>query len=131
MGKSDKPSKKTEEKKKTKEFQDVTFGMKNKKGKKQQALVKAVQSKITGIDHKKIEAMKYAAKDEKKGKKEALDLLGYLKTSLGAGEKQKAEDMQKLEEQKVEMQKAETEKTAGINIYLDPRDPDPTRSPKV
>jgi hypothetical protein len=131
MGKTDKPSKKTEEKKKTKVFQDVTFGMKNKKGKKQQAIVKAVQSKILGTDHKKIEAMKYAAKDEKKSKKEALDLLGYLQTSLGAGEKKKEEDLQKLEEQKVEMLKAETEKTAGINIYLDPRDPDPTRSPKV
>jgi hypothetical protein len=131
MGKTEKVSKKTEEKKKTKVFNDITFGMKNKKGKKQQAIVKAVQSKVLGTDHKKLEAMKYAAKDEKKSKKEGLDLLGYLQNSLGAGDKKKEEDMQKLEEQKVEMLKAETEKTAGINIYLDPRDPDPTRSPKV
>jgi hypothetical protein len=130
MGK-DKVNKKTEEKKKTKVFNDITFGMKNKKGKKQQAKVKTAQSQILGIDLKKQEAMKYAAKDEKKSKKEALDLLGYLQTSLGAGEKKKEEDLAKLEEQKIEMAKAETEKTAGINIYLDPRDPDPTRSPKV
>jgi len=55
---ADKTSKKTEEKKKTKVVEDKTFGLKNKKGKKQQTFIKTVEKQVKYGDKKSSELMK-------------------------------------------------------------------------
>jgi len=50
------PNKKTQEKAKTKVVEDKTFGLKNKKGKKQQTYIKTVQHQVEGNQKKSAEA---------------------------------------------------------------------------
>lgn len=131
MGKN-KPSKKTEDKKKEKLVEDKTFGLKNKKkSKRVQEYCKTVEQQVFNKNVRKEQEEKFQQKKEKKKKAEEQALLGFLQKSLGAGKKKKEEERKLLEEDKTESQLLEDEKTAAINIYVDPREPDPTRSPKV
>lgn len=131
MGKNN-PNKKTEEKKKAKIVEDKTFGLKNKKkSKKVQEYVKSVEQQVYNKSLRKEEEKKFQKKEEKKKKAEEMALLGFLQKSLGGDKKkQKAEEAKEYEEQKI-AEATIDDKTAAINIYADPRDPDPTRSPKV
>jgi len=52
------PSKKTEDKKKAKVVEDKTFGLKNKKGKKQQVFIKTVEKQVKHGDKKSSDLMK-------------------------------------------------------------------------
>jgi len=79
--KKNKESKKTEQKKKEKVVQDKTFGLKNKKGAKQQKFVKQIQQQVhTSGDPKakKLEQLRLEEKkkkEEEKRKKAELDAL--------------------------------------------------------
>ncbi|KAK7112415.1 zinc finger CCCH domain-containing protein 15-like [Littorina saxatilis] len=68
-GKKNEPSKKTQEKAKDKTIEDKTFGLKNKKGTKQQKFIKTVATQVKQGNHKasKLEQMQ---KDEREKKKE-------------------------------------------------------------
>jgi hypothetical protein len=72
------PSKKVEEKKKQKVIEDKTFGLKNKKGAKQQKFVQMVAHQVKNPNQSlaKLESEKHAAK--KKTKEEELDDLNKL-----------------------------------------------------
>lgn len=129
------PNKKTVEKAKAKVVEDKTFGLKNKKSKKVQEYVKTVEQQVFNKSLKKQEEAKFKKKEEKKKQAEEQALLGFLQKSLEAGKKKK-EEKERLERGVAptlteEEQKIEDDKTASINIYVDPRDPDPARSPKV
>lgn len=74
------PSKKTEMKKKEKIVEDKTFGLKNKKGSKQQKFIQQVQHQVTqgGKSAKQLEkekAEKMVKKDDKKKAAEELNVL--------------------------------------------------------
>ncbi len=129
MGK-EKVKTKTEKKKQDKIFQDKTFGLKNKKGKRQQNFVKMVQTQVFKEDPKKRAEKQFKAKEEKRKKKEGDALLGFLQKQLGMSKKEAAKKKKK-EEEKTEEEIKEDEKTAKINIYVEPREPDPTRSSKI
>lgn len=127
MGKN-KVNKKTEDKKKDKVFEDKTFGMKNKKGKKQQKMINMIAQQVYKEDPKKKALKQHQAKQEKKKKKETDALLGFLQKQLGTSKK---EEKKKSKEDMTEEEKIADDKVAKINIYVDPREPDPTRSPKI
>lgn len=123
------PNKKTEEKKKDKVFEDKTFGLKNKrKSKKVQEYIKNVEQQVYNKSIRKETEMKFKAKEEKKKKQEEQALLGFLQKTLGSSKKKDEEQKQELT---AEEQKELDDKTAAINIYIDPREPDPLRSQKV
>jgi len=71
--KADGPSKKTEQKKKEKVIEDKTFGLKNKKGSKQQKFIKTVVHQVKNSNTKLDELNK-----PKDGKKKELDELNKL-----------------------------------------------------
>jgi len=75
--KKDAPSKKNEEKKKTKVVEDKTFGLKNKKGNKQQAFIAQVQKQVQNDPKKKGEddARKKKKKEEEEKAKSELNQL--------------------------------------------------------
>jgi len=78
--KKSEPSKKTEMKKKEKIIEDKTFGIKNKKGSKQQKFIQTVQQQVTmgGKTAKQLEkekADKMAKKEDKKKEAEELNVL--------------------------------------------------------
>ena len=129
MGKN-KASKKQEEKKKDKIFEDKTFGLKNKKSKKVQNFIKTVEQQVYNKNPRKDAENRNKKKEEKKKQQEEMALLGFLQKSLENNKKKKEEEkkaMQEMEEEKV----VEDDKFGSINIYADPREPDPTRSNKV
>ncbi|XP_065842474.1 zinc finger CCCH domain-containing protein 15-like [Oscarella lobularis] len=79
-GKKSEPSKKTVEKQKEKVIEDKTFGLKNKKGRKQQQFVKSVthQIKYGNKSAQKIEQEKAEAKAKKSAARKELDEINSL-----------------------------------------------------
>jgi len=68
--KANKESKKTENKKKEKVVQDKTFGLKNKKGAKQQRFVKQIQHQVATAGDPRAKKLEQQRLDEKKRKEE-------------------------------------------------------------
>ena len=134
MGKNkgkEKEGKKADKKNKDKIVEDKTFGLKNKKNsKKVQNYIKNVENQVYNKSEKKQFQQKKEKKEKEKKQQEEMKLLGFLQKSMGKPKKEKEEEAKKLEEEK-KKQEEEDSKTAKINIYVDPREPDPTRSPKV
>uniref|UniRef100_A0A0B6ZPL2 C3H1-type domain-containing protein n=1 Tax=Arion vulgaris TaxID=1028688 RepID=A0A0B6ZPL2_9EUPU len=77
--KPNEPSKKTDQKKKEKIIEDKTFGLKNKKGAKQQKFIKNVTSQVVhgNVKASKVDALtdKNAKKDEKKKLQDEINAL--------------------------------------------------------
>jgi len=130
MGKN-KISKKNEEKKKDKTFDDKTFGLKNKKSKKVQNFIKTVEAQVYNKSEKRDIEEKNKKKEAKKKQQEEELLLGFLTKNLDANKKKKQEEQKKFEEEKSSLEQAEDDKTGSINIFVDPREPDENRSAKV
>jgi hypothetical protein len=104
--------------------------MKSKKSKKVQNIIAQTTAAVMGKSER---ALQDERNEQKKQKKKALEeqmLLGYLQKTVMADNKkktkaEKAEALALLEENKID------EKTASIDIYTDPREPDVTRSIKT
>ena len=105
--------------------EDKTFGMKSKKSKKVQNIISQTKAAVLGTSERAMQEAKLNQKKEKKKKQEEQMLLGYLKKTVMADKKEKKKDEQLTQEEE-----KENEKTASINLYVDPREPDPNRSPK-
>ncbi|XP_073846649.1 zinc finger CCCH domain-containing protein 15 homolog [Musca autumnalis] len=70
------PSKKTEQKKKEKVIEDKTFGLKNKKGSKQQKFIQQVQKQVnSGGQHPRTDAKKKDEKEKKLQEQKELALI--------------------------------------------------------
>ncbi|XP_064646351.1 zinc finger CCCH domain-containing protein 15-like [Lineus longissimus] len=85
--KKDGPSKKTEMKKKEKIIEDKTFGLKNKKGAKQQKYITMVDKQVKdgGVKKKTTEPDRNALKEQKKKEQEELNKLFRPVQSVGKG----------------------------------------------
>ena len=108
--------------------EDKTFGMKSKKSKKVQTLIKQTQQAVMGKSAKQLQQEKNNLKKEKKKKQDEQMLLGYLQNTVMKDKKKKNKE---AKNENAEEEDKFDEKTASINIYVDPRDPDPLRSAKV
>ena len=76
------PSKKTQEKQKEKVIEDKTFGLKNKKGAKQQKFIQQVQSQVKQQSAQKVKSDEVERKKEKDRKQKELDELNALFKSV-------------------------------------------------
>lgn len=134
MGKTKAPQPSGKDKKKAEKIaEDKTFGMKSKKSKKVQALVAQTKLAVTGMNKNAEHEFKAQQKKEKKKQLEEQMLLGYLKNTVlqdkKTAKKEKEEAIAAVEA--INEENKYNEKTASINIYVDPREPDATRSTKV
>eukprot|EP01135_Chromosphaera_perkinsii_P005514 Nk52_evm63s352 gene=Nk52_evmTU63s352 len=130
--KADGPSKKAIQKQKEKIIEDKTFGMKNKKGKKQQEYIKNVQHQV---NHGNVRRSQIMEEEKKKAKKKEADELlkpafvpMQQKVPFGVDPKSivcsffKAGQCQKGNKCKFSHDLASERKTAKIDIYSDKRD---------
>lgn len=110
-------------------IEDKTFGMKSKKSKKVQGLIKQTEAAVLGKEFKKQQEQKEQKKKEKKKQQEEAFLLGFLQKNLGKDKKKEGGEGAAGGDEEAKYDA--DSKTASINIYVDPREADPKRSAKV
>lgn len=97
------------------------------RSKKVQNYIKQVKQNVYNRSERKEEEKKFNAKKEKKKKAEEAALLGFLQKSMAKQKK----DAKKKKEAENDEEEEKIDNTGSINIYIDPREPDPKRSPKM